>query len=78
VEKINIVLHKVHYAKLQRKTTNNYAFVVIAKLLTVTLLDKIKCDGDDMIADVSMCYVLPEFPTILIYCSYMFTFRHFG
>jgi hypothetical protein len=31
------------------------AFGLIPNLLTVILLDKISCNGDDMKADVSMC-----------------------
>ena len=39
-----------------------YAFCLIAKLLTFIVLNIITCDGDDIKADVSMCYVLLAFP----------------
>jgi len=53
-------------------------FGLIAKLLTIILLDIIMCYGNDMKAEVSMFYVLPGVPTYLNSFSYMFTFRYFG
>jgi hypothetical protein len=48
------------------------------KFLEVILLDIITCGGDDKRAEFSVCYVMSEFPEVLSYCSYMFTFRYFG
>jgi len=49
VENINIVLHKVQYAKTTEKSDKYLcAFGLIAKLLTVILLNVITCFGEGM------------------------------
>jgi hypothetical protein len=52
-------------------------FGLIAKLLTVILLDIFTCDGEDMKGDVSMCYGLSVKTKLLNYCSYKLTFGYF-
>jgi hypothetical protein len=63
--------------KYREKRLKLCAFSLIAKLLTIILLDIISCDRDGMKAEISMCYVPSEFPRFLNYWSHMFTFVYF-
>jgi len=75
-----LILSCIMFSVLKYRKNDKYLREIglMVKLLTIIFLDIIVYYGDGIKADVSMCYLLREFPTFLNYCWYMFIFGYFA